>query len=88
MQVSDLEKRNRRLTEVFQKQVGAVREACFRLFGYRLDMTTQPGGSISTIVLKPQHASRCVCVCVCTTECRALKGSGWAEGWRGRVARC
>ncbi|CAL8462910.1 g2444 [Coccomyxa elongata] len=58
--VSELEKRESRLKEVFKKQVSNFREACFCLFGYRVDMAsqaTQSGGPPpTTFVLKPQHA--------------------------------
>ncbi|KAK9800790.1 hypothetical protein WJX73_003823 [Symbiochloris irregularis] len=73
LKVNDLEKRNKRLTEVFTKQVAAFREACFRLFGYRLDMNMQPGGHVSIITLKPQHASR-------KSEELVFQQKGGAEG--------
>ena len=47
------------MTEVFTKQVGTFREACLSLFGYRMDMVSQPsttGASSTTFVLRPQHA--------------------------------
>ncbi len=44
-QVSELEKRESRLKEVFKKQVSNFREACFCLFGYRVDMASQVGRS-------------------------------------------
>ena len=40
-QVSELEKRESRLKEVFKTQVSNFREACFCLFGYRVDMASQ-----------------------------------------------
>ncbi|EIE27827.1 hypothetical protein COCSUDRAFT_83447 [Coccomyxa subellipsoidea C-169] len=39
--VSELEKRESRLKEVFKTQVSNFREACFCLFGYRVDMASQ-----------------------------------------------
>ena len=41
MQVKDLEKRESRLKEVFKTQVSNFREACYCLFGYRVDMASQ-----------------------------------------------
>ena len=46
-QVLELEKRESRLKEVFKKQVSNFREACFCLFGYRVDMASQVGRSTS-----------------------------------------
>ncbi|KAK9907279.1 hypothetical protein WJX75_000576 [Coccomyxa subellipsoidea] len=58
--VSELEKRESRLKEVFKTQVSNFREACFCLFGYRVDMASQAtskgGPPPTTFVLKPQHA--------------------------------
>lgn len=36
-----MEKRESRLKEVFKTQVSNFREACFCLFGYRVDMASQ-----------------------------------------------
>ena len=41
MQVKDLEKQQSRLKEVFKTQVSNFREACYCLFGYRIDMASQ-----------------------------------------------
>ena len=41
VQVKDLEKRESRLKEVFKTQVSNFREACYCLFGYRVDMASQ-----------------------------------------------
>ncbi len=58
-QVAELDKQLRRLKEVFSKQITAFREACYQLFGYRVDMAAEPpssrAGSSSTFVLRPQH---------------------------------
>jgi len=40
-QISELEKRESRLKEVFKTQVSNFREACYCLFGYRVDMASQ-----------------------------------------------
>lgn len=40
-QVKDLEKQQSRLKEVFKTQVSNFREACYLLFGYRVDMASQ-----------------------------------------------
>jgi mitotic spindle assembly checkpoint protein MAD1 len=39
--VAEAEKREARLKEVFKAQVSNFREACFCLFGYRVDMASQ-----------------------------------------------
>ncbi len=62
MQIADLTKREARLKDVFQKQVGNFREAVSCLFGYRVDMAAeaqvkegmQKGDT--TFVLRPQFA--------------------------------
>ena len=41
VQVKDLAKRESRLKEVFKTQVSNFREACYCLFGYRVDMASQ-----------------------------------------------
>lgn len=41
MQVAEAERREARLKEVFKAQVSNFREACFCLFGYRVDMASQ-----------------------------------------------
>ena len=43
VQVRDLEKQQSRLKEVFKTQVSNFREACYCLFGYRIDMASQVG---------------------------------------------
>ena len=40
-QVRDLAKQQSRLKEVFKTQVSSFREACYCLFGYRIDMASQ-----------------------------------------------
>lgn len=63
-QVAELEKREMRLKEVFKKQITNFREACYFIFGYRIDMASEAtpvaagtGGAVpTTFVLKPQHA--------------------------------
>ena len=40
-QVAEVERREARLKEVFKAQVSNFREACYRLFGYRVDMASQ-----------------------------------------------
>ena len=47
MQVKDLEKQQSRLKEVFKTQVSNFREACYCLFGYRIDMASQVSCPIS-----------------------------------------
>lgn len=57
--MADLERKNRRLTEVFTRQVGHFREACLSLFGYRIDMVSEPsrtGAAPTTFVLRPQQS--------------------------------
>lgn len=53
--IADLEKRNRRLQEVFKQQILHFREACFFLFGYRIDMAASSTSSLagSTVRLVP-----------------------------------
>lgn len=53
--VADLEKRNKRLQEVFKQQILHFREACFFLFGYRVDMAAPSTGSLAgcTVRLVP-----------------------------------
>ena len=41
--MAELERREARLKEVFTAQVANFREACYCLFGYRLDMASQVG---------------------------------------------
>lgn len=41
--MAELERREARLKEVFTAQVATFREACYCLFGYRLDMASQVG---------------------------------------------
>ncbi|KAK9820056.1 hypothetical protein WJX72_005559 [[Myrmecia] bisecta] len=61
--VSQLEKSGMRLKEVFQKHIANFREACYYLFGYRIDMASEAtpaaagtGAVPTTFQLKPQHA--------------------------------
>lgn len=62
-QVADLEKARTRLTQVFRAQVSGFREACYHMFGYRIDVTAEaaavkPGkaAAVSLYTLTPQHA--------------------------------
>ena len=53
MQVKDLEKREIRLKEVFKTQVSNFREACYCLFGYRVDMASQvPNHKIDPLLIQ------------------------------------
>ncbi len=58
-QIVDIEKREKRLKEVFNAQIVSFREAVFFLFGYRVDMaskaisTTKAGSAPTTFVLTP-----------------------------------
>lgn len=58
-----MEKREQRLREVFKERIDAFREACFALFGYRIDMVSEAtaagagvGAAPSYVTLRPQHA--------------------------------
>ena len=57
MQVKDLEKQQSRLKEVFKTQVSNFREACYCLFGYRIDMASQASSFTPTIqtLAEPQR---------------------------------
>ena len=63
MQVAALEKAKTRLSQVFRAQVTGFREACYQIFGYRIDVTAEAaavkGGQAaasSLYSLTPQHA--------------------------------
>ncbi len=56
MQVRDLEKQQSRLKEVFKTQVSNFREACYCLFGYRIDMASQ--ASFITHTFRAQSRSK------------------------------
>mmetsp|Transcript_3177 Transcript_3177/g.9010 ORF Transcript_3177/g.9010 Transcript_3177/m.9010 type:complete len:779 (-) Transcript_3177:5355-7691(-) len=61
-QVGEVEKRERRLKEVFRDRIQAFREACYQLFGYRVDMASESSsrgagaGAASSFVLRPAKA--------------------------------
>eukprot|EP00873_Tetraselmis_striata_P016155 jgi/Tetstr1/436419/TSEL_025249.t1 len=61
-QVAEVEKRELRLKEVFRERIQAFREACYQLFGYRVDMTSEASsrgagtGAATSFVLKPAKA--------------------------------
>jgi len=42
--VAELGVKLTRLQEVFKERIAAFREACYVLFGYRVEMTSEPGG--------------------------------------------
>ncbi len=58
-----MEKAKTRLTQVFRVQISGFREACYQIFGYRIDVTAtaaavRPGkaAAMSVYTLTPQHA--------------------------------
>ena len=56
--VEDLQKREQRLMTVFKRQISAFREACHKIFGYKIEMTEgQDGGAtfslLSDFAVKP-----------------------------------
>lgn len=57
--VAELQKGLERLQQVFNKQITLFREAVYILFGYRVEMATDPGARRdfkAQFVLRPQHA--------------------------------
>ena len=56
--VAELQKGLERLQQVFNKQITLFREAVYILFGYRVEMATDPGARDfkAQFVLRPQHA--------------------------------
>ncbi|GIL68543.1 hypothetical protein Vafri_21808 [Volvox africanus] len=60
--VEECEKAMNRLKAVFKERITVFREACYSLFGYRIDMTAEAtvaadaAGAPTTFTLKPQHA--------------------------------
>ena len=63
VQVTQLEKRLARLTQVFNRQIATFREACYCMFGYRIDMKSEAapislssGVPPSLFVLRPRNA--------------------------------
>ena len=63
VQVAQLEKRLARLTQVFNRQIATFREACYCMFGYRIDMKSEAapislssGVPPSLFVLRPRNA--------------------------------
>jgi hypothetical protein len=59
MQVSELEKRESRLKEVFKTQVSNFREACYCLFGYRVDMASQVIHRVSLLKVDMWECQAC-----------------------------
>lgn len=61
-QVHDADKAMARLKAVFKERITVFREACYSLFGYRVDMTAEATAAAeaadapTTFTLKPQHA--------------------------------
>lgn len=60
MQVQELEKSRTRLQQVFAGHISKFREACYLLFGYRIDFAAEAASvsssGASTIILKPQRS--------------------------------
>lgn len=63
LRVRELERREVRLKEVFKERIDAFREACYFLFGYRVDMMSEAtvmgagvGTAPTTFILHPAHA--------------------------------
>ena len=63
LQVATEKKAKTRLSQVFRAQVTGFREACYQIFGYRIDVTAEAaavkGGQAaasSVYTLTPQHA--------------------------------
>ena len=56
-QIRTLEKRESRLKAAFQERISAFREACYSMFGYRIDMTTEAANNntLTTFLLRPMH---------------------------------
>lgn len=56
--VAELQKGTDRLQQVFNKQITLFREAVYILFGFRLEMASDPGARDmkAQFVLRPQHA--------------------------------
>jgi len=58
-QLEVLEKKESRLKSAFQERISAFRDACYLIFGYRIDMTADTVGnkSSTTFMLKPMHVA-------------------------------
>ena len=60
MQVVELEKLKTRLQQVFASHINKFREACYLLFGYRIEFAAEASSlnsaGSSTIILKPQRS--------------------------------
>ncbi len=60
MQVTELEKLRTRLQQVFASHISKFREACYLLFGYRVEFAAEAASvsssGTSTIILKPQRS--------------------------------
>ncbi|KAK3267096.1 hypothetical protein CYMTET_24327 [Cymbomonas tetramitiformis] len=55
--VAELEKREVRYKAVFKEQITNFREACFRLFGYKVDMQTEQGkGKVPLVAITSMFA--------------------------------
>ena len=59
------------LVQVFNKQITLFREAVYILFGYRVEMATDPAARWVHNVYVCKYGSRCHCVCkgVCLCVC-------------------
>ena len=51
LQISEAERKEQRLKEVFKKQITNFREACYTLFGYRVDMASEATAAAGTGVV-------------------------------------
>lgn len=56
-QLEVLSKKESRLKSAFQERVSVFRDACYSIFGYRIDMTTEAANnkSVTTFILRPMH---------------------------------
>ncbi len=46
-----MEKREQRLKQVFKAQIDNLREACYVLFGYRMDLTSEATAAAGTGII-------------------------------------
>lgn len=78
VQIAEVEKREKRLKEVFNAQVVSFREAVFFLFGYRVDMASKATSAAkaasapTTFVLTPQVRSAAASNCLIFIITKAL----------------
>jgi len=56
--VADLEKREQRYMQVFKQKIGTFREACYLIFGYKVDMGEDKGTGQPTFTLRSMYAAR------------------------------